>query len=123
MHATLAAIKQELRWRLHASIPEQGAWLRQVVTGYFAYHAVPTNAHALSAFRFFVSQLWFRSLKQRSQRSAITWHLMAKLEAQWLPKPRILHPWPNQRFAVKHPRWEPYALIGLVRICAGGAQQ
>ena len=22
---------------------EQGAWLRQVVTGYFAYHAVPTN--------------------------------------------------------------------------------
>jgi hypothetical protein len=28
-----------------------------------------------------------------------------------------------KRFAVKHPRWEPYALIGLVRICAGGAQQ
>ena len=123
MRATLAAIKQELRWRLHACIPEQGAWLRQVVTGYFAYHAVPTNAHALSAFRFFVSRLWLRSLKQRSQRSAITWHLMAKLEAQFLPKPRILHPWPNQRFAVKHPRWEPYALIGLVRICAGGAQQ
>ena len=123
MRATLAAIKQELRWRLHASIPEQGAWLRQVVPGYFAYHAVPTNAHALSAFRFFVSRLWLRSLKQRSQRSAITWHLMAKLEAQYLPKPRILHPWPNQRFAVKHPRWEPYALIGLVRICAGGAQQ
>jgi RNA-directed DNA polymerase len=22
----------------------------------------------------------------------------------WLPKPRILHPWPEQRFAVKHPR-------------------
>ena len=123
MRARLAAIKQELRWHRHASIPEQGLWLRHVVTGYFAYHAVPTNAPALSAFRYFVSQLWFRSLKQRSQRSAITWRQMAKLEAQWLPKPRILHPWPNKRFAVKHPRWEPYALIGLVRICAGGAQQ
>ena len=27
------------------------------------------------------------------------------------------------RFAVRHPRWEkPYARIGLVRICAGGAR-
>ncbi len=26
------------------------------------------------------------------------------------------------RFAVNHPRWEPDALIGHVRICAGGAQ-
>ena len=29
----------------------------------------------------------------------------------------------NIRFAVSHPRQEPDALIGLVRICAGGAQQ
>jgi len=27
------------------------------------------------------------------------------------------------RFAVRHPRWEPYALIGPVRFCAGGTQQ
>ena len=26
------------------------------------------------------------------------------------------------RFAVKHPRWEPSALIAHARICAGGAQ-
>jgi group II intron reverse transcriptase/maturase len=116
MRAKLASIKQELRRHLHAPIPEQGAWLRHVVRGYFAYHAVPTNSAALSTFRYFVSQLWLRSLRQRSQRSAVTWHLMARLEAQWLPKPRILHPWPNARFAVKHPRWEPYALIGHVRI-------
>ena len=45
---------------------------------------------------------------------------MKKLAADWLPKARILHPWPNQRFAVKHPRWEPYAGIPPVRICAGG---
>jgi RNA-directed DNA polymerase len=29
---------------------------------------------------------------------------MTKLADDWLPKPRILHPWPNQRFAVRHPR-------------------
>jgi len=34
---------------------------------------------------------------------------MKRLEDDQLPKPRILHPWPEQRFAVKHPGWEPYA--------------
>jgi len=29
---------------------------------------------------------------------------MTRIADAWLPKPRILHPWPNQRFAVKHPR-------------------
>ena len=29
---------------------------------------------------------------------------------------------PERRFAVRHPRWEPYARIGPVRICAGGAR-
>ena len=28
----------------------------------------------------------------------------------------------NEQFAVTHPRWEPYAGIPLVRICAGGAR-
>jgi hypothetical protein len=26
------------------------------------------------------------------------------ITADWLPKPRILHPWPSTRFAVTHPR-------------------
>ena len=28
---------------------------------------------------------------------------MATLAAEFLPLPRILHPWPSVRFAVKHP--------------------
>jgi|SRR5258705_9647944 hypothetical protein len=34
----------------------------------------------------------------------------------------ILRPWPSDRFAVTHPRWEPYAGKPHVRFCAGGAQ-
>jgi hypothetical protein len=93
-----------------------------VVTGYFAYHAVPTNNRALGSFRHHVARLWRRSLRRRSQRSRVTWDRMDRLAATWLPKPRILHPWPQQRFAVKHPRWEPYAGMLHVRICAGGAR-
>ena len=48
MRAKLQAIKQELRRRMHQPIPEQGKWLRQVVTGYFNYFAVPTNSHTRS---------------------------------------------------------------------------
>jgi len=123
MRAKLQAIKQELRRRMHQSIPQQGIWLRQVVTGYFNYHAVPTNGRALAAFRFHVIDLWRRTLRRRSQTDWTTWEKAARLAHDFLPKPRILHPWPERRFAVTHPRWEPYARIGHVRICAGGAQQ
>jgi group II intron reverse transcriptase/maturase len=102
--AKLKAIKAELRRRMHQPIPEQGAWLRRVVTGHFAYYAVPTNSRALSAFRYFVTDSWRRSLRRRSQKDGFTWARMTKLAADWLPKPRILHPWPDQRFAVSYPR-------------------
>ena len=102
--AKLQEIKEELRRRMHQPIPLQGSWLKQVVTGHFAYYAVPTNARALSAFRHYVTDLWRRTLRRRSQKDGFTWARMTPLAAGWLPEPRILHPWPDQRFAVKHPR-------------------
>jgi group II intron reverse transcriptase/maturase len=102
--AKLQEIKEELRRRMHQPIPLQGSWLKQVVTGHFAYYAVPTNARALSAFRHHVTDLWRRALRRRSQKDGFTWARMTQLAAGWLPEPRILHPWPDQRFAVKHPR-------------------
>jgi group II intron reverse transcriptase/maturase len=122
IRAKLQEIKEQMRRRRHQPIPEQGAWLKQVVTGFFGYHAVPTNGPALCAFRYHVVILWRRALQRRSQRAGMTWERISKLADDWLPQPRILHPWPNQRFAVKHPRWEPYAGIPHVRICAGGAR-
>ena len=109
MRARLQEIKTQLRARMHEAIPEQGKWLRSVVTGYFAYHAVPTNSRALAAFRYHVTDLWRRTLRRRSQKDNMTWERMTKLAAAWLPLPRILHPSPTTRFAVKHPRWEPSA--------------
>ena len=104
MRGKLRDIKAELRRRMHQPIPEQGKWLRQVVAGHFAYYAVPTNSRALSAFRHYVTDLWRRTLRRRSQKGGFTWERMTKLVADWLPPPRILHPWPDQRFDVRHPR-------------------
>jgi RNA-directed DNA polymerase len=122
MRVKLQEIKNEMRRRRHQPIFEQGKWLRQVVTGFFAYHAVPTNTRALRTFRHRVTDLWRRSLRRRSQKDQMTWNRSKKLADDFLPQTRILHPWPHARFAVKHPRWEPSALIGPARICAGGAQ-
>jgi RNA-directed DNA polymerase len=122
MRAKLKDIKQQLRKRMHQPIPQQGKWLRQVINGYFNFHAVPTNSRALSVFRHRVTLHWRRVLQHRSHKAEMTWDRMRKLVKDLLPKPRIRHPWPSARFAVRHPRWEPYARIGHVRFCAGGAQ-
>jgi RNA-directed DNA polymerase len=102
--AKLREIKDELRRRMQQTIPQQGRWLRQVLTGYYAYHAVPTNFRSLGAFRDHVTRLWARTLRRRSQKHALTWERMGKVADAWLPPPQILHPWPSTRFAVRHPR-------------------
>jgi RNA-directed DNA polymerase len=122
LRAKVKALKIELTRRMHESIASQGQWLKQVVTGWFNYHAVPTNGPALGAFRDHVTDLWLRALRRRSQKDGTTWPRMHAIATQWLPHPRIKHPWPSARFAATHPRWEPDALIGPVRFCAGGAQ-
>jgi RNA-directed DNA polymerase len=71
--AKLLEITEDLRRRWHQDIAEQGRWLGTIVRGYFAYHAVPTNVHALSAFRHHVVDLWRRALRRRSQKDRSSW--------------------------------------------------
>ena len=95
----LHVLKDEMRRRMHLPIPEQGRWLASVLRGHYNYYAVPDNIEALSAFRKGIIQHWLKSLRRRSQRSRLTWKRIGRLADRWLPQPRILHPWPEQRFA------------------------
>ena len=95
----LHEVKVELRKRMHHAISQQGSWLQSVVRGYFNYHAIPNNGQAIVRFRYYVTKLWYWTLRRRSQRNRMTWERMGQIVAQWLPPPRILHPWPEQRFA------------------------
>ncbi len=104
MRTTLHAIREQLRKRMHEPVEEQGRWLRAVVRGYFAYHAVPSNGPALCNFRQRVILLWRHVLSRRSQNAYTPWRTMAAIANTWLPKPRVTHPWPQDRFAVSHPR-------------------
>jgi hypothetical protein len=122
MRAKLRMIKEEMWRRMHQPIPKQGKWLHYVIRGYLNYHAVPTNFRALVAFRDEITKRSRRALSRRGERADLTWDRMNKLIDDWLPKPRILHPWPEKRFAVTHQRWEPYAGKLHVRNCAGGRE-
>jgi group II intron reverse transcriptase/maturase len=104
MRAKLKAIKEEMWRRMHQPIPVQGMWLRHVIRGYFNYHAVPTNFRALVVFRTEIAKRWRRVLSRRSDTGQVDWARMNRLIDDWLPKPRIVHPWPNKRFAVSYPR-------------------
>jgi RNA-directed DNA polymerase len=98
MRAKLKEVKTELRRRWHQAIPEVGRWLRSVVQGHLAYYAVPGNFEAIRAFREQVKRLWRRALQRRSQRTKATWERVQRLVDRWLPKPRVLHPYPDERF-------------------------
>jgi RNA-directed DNA polymerase len=98
LRAALRQVKDQLRSRMHLPIPEQGRWLASVVRGHMAYYAVPGNVQAVAAFRDEVTRHWFKTLRRRSQRTTVNWARMSRIEARWLPRARVMHPYPNVRF-------------------------
>lgn len=104
MKAKLRSIGAELRRRMHQPIAKTGDWLKQVVRGYFNYHAVPGNLPKLETFRQQIARYWRFTLRRRSQRSRWTWERFEILMALYLPRPRVVHPYPLLRFRAKHPR-------------------
>ena len=106
LRAQLQEVKQKLRKKMHASVRAQGRWLGAVVRGWFQYHAVPSNSMCLNQFRKEVCRLWLRMLRRRSQKGRCRWNWarLVRIASEFIPKPRILHPYPSVRFYVKHPR-------------------
>jgi RNA-directed DNA polymerase len=101
MRAKLAEIKIELKRRWHHPIPEQGQWLASVLRGHFAYYAVPGNSDAVNDLRFQAIRLWRKRLRRRSQRARLNWVRMKRIANRWLPRPRVMHPFPEVRFAAR----------------------
>ena len=100
--AKLARFKEESERRRHHAVKAQYDWVCSVLDGHYRYYAVPTNSRALAQFRYAVSWLWHRSLQRRSQRARWNNKRLAAFESRFpLPEPRILHPWPTARFALR----------------------
>jgi hypothetical protein len=96
----LKAMKVWLRKHLHDPVPLVGAHLRRVIQGHVQYFGVPRNGPSLRAFIKGLARLWYMSLRRRSQKTRMTWQRMYRLLRAHFPPPRIVHPYPEQRFAV-----------------------
>jgi RNA-directed DNA polymerase len=120
MRAKLMMVKDQFRRRRYLPIPDQGKWLASVVRGHQAYYGVPGNYRAVHSFRTQVTRHWHQALRRRSQKTRLTWGRMNRIVTRWLPPTRIVHPFPEARFAATHPRQEPSAVIPHAGICAGG---
>jgi hypothetical protein len=104
MRAKLREIKQQLRERMHGPVRQTGQWLKSIVQGHFNYYAVPGNLDSLGVFRERLIGQWWRTLRRRSQKRPFSWTRTLALADRWLPHPRVLHPYPADRFAASHPR-------------------
>jgi group II intron reverse transcriptase/maturase len=98
--AKLKQLRAELRRRMHWPTWEVGMWLGRVLRGYYQYYAVPGNIMALGQFRTALTRIWKETLSRRSQKGRVNWKQMTELSNAWLPRPRILHPYPDERLVV-----------------------
>lgn len=103
MRTTLQVIKEKLRKRMHVPLGDTSRWLRSVVQGWLNYHAVPGNSRRIGRFVDEVTRLWLHVLRRRSQLGGQrwTWSRMHRFARKHLPRPRIIHPYPNERFRAR----------------------
>jgi group II intron reverse transcriptase/maturase len=95
----LVSLYAELRARINWSIGRVGSWLNRVVKGYFNYYAVPDNLSTLGKFRFALCKLWMKVLRRRSHKAGMLWSKFYKIADKFIPKPKLVHPYPSQRLA------------------------
>ena len=100
LRAKLKEVKAELRRRWHDPIPKVGDWLAAVVRGHCQYYGIAGNAWAIRRFREEVNRLWHRALGRRSQKGRVKRERMQRLIERYIPRVRIVHPWPSVTFAV-----------------------
>ncbi len=94
----LRVIRNELWDRRHEPVLEQAKWLRSVIQGHMNYYAVPGNGYRIEAFGELARKHWIRALRRRSQTHNFSYKRFARFADNWIPRVRIIHPYPSVRF-------------------------
>ena len=105
VNRTLARIDEVLRKRWHHDIWEvsEGGSGGSAMAG---STTLPSRGRGrfIRAFHRRLQRLWMRALRRRSQRARFKWKRLERMTQILWPRVAIRHPWPDQRFAVNHPR-------------------
>ena len=120
--AKLRAVKAELRQRLHSPLPEQGAYLRSVILGHTRYYGVPIKSGTRRFPQGCGTPVVDGSAPSQSREPpALAPHDPSGRAVA--PVGSYLPPLSSRASGRPHPRWEPDAVMPLVRICGGGHEQ
>ena len=103
MRARLQTVRDSLVRGRHRPNLEQAEWLIRVMTGYFRYFAIPGNIQTLGSFRTQVTRYWLRALRRRGQKHHLNWETFGPRVNRLIPRPVVMHPYPNERLYAKHP--------------------
>lgn len=99
--AFLARVKAFIRNGICYSPYAVGNKLKQILTGYFNYFAIPGNQACIGMIRTEVCKYWLRTLRRRSQKGrTFNWQRLKGLVMLFIPHTRVRHPYPNQRLKV-----------------------
>ncbi|MDR2198084.1 MAG: hypothetical protein LBR53_01250, partial [Deltaproteobacteria bacterium] len=107
MRNKLKTLRVELRKRMHVDIGEVAKWLVSVVSGNYNYFGVHDNLRVLNSFGYQLGRTWFRTICRRSQRRKLTWRQFIDKWWRLIPKPRAVHPYPEERFYAKYSKKSP----------------
>lgn len=100
MRRKLKEIYLQLKWRMHDPPQETGRWLARVLQGYYRYYGVPGyNIERLNSFWHHIRNFWKRTLARRSDKGRILEARMERLAALYMPRPKVHHEWPIERFS------------------------
>jgi len=102
----LKEIKLELIERINESLTNIGKWLGSVVRGFTQYYAIPGNMDAVREFYTQIGRSWHWVIRRRSHKAKQrwTWERFYRLQERWIPRPRVAHPYPNERYDAKYSR-------------------
>jgi len=103
LRESLKEVRIELRKRMHRPKWQTGLWLKSVVRGHMQYFAVPFNFRSIQQYIWEVKRAWFYMLNRRGQKGHMSKEEFFRYANQFIPKARIIHPYPNVRFAATHP--------------------
>jgi hypothetical protein len=59
---------------------------------------------ALETLRTTICKDWLFALRRRSHKHKLPWERFGKICDSWIPKPKIIHPYPNVRFNARYSR-------------------
>jgi len=121
MRVKLQAIKQDCDGANASADSPAGKMAAQVVTGYFNYHAVPTNSSTLTASYSRYQSLAAHATAAEPERLD---NLGSGSSGGRRLAPETANPSSVAResLRVRHPRWEPYARIGARTDLCGGRE-